>query len=175
MRCPTFVVFAGYLFAAGSARIAESQATTSSAAIGAVTITVNGRSHAGKFQSVEGIALISERTDGDRLSGRLTTPAAAEPTAARLPTGARPTTFVIVVSLSDPVGAFLAEERQCVTTGDRTARCLFDATLTTVGGTFVARGARLTALALPPAGQATGKATPPTVKATFVTQSLSKQ
>ncbi|HEY5063114.1 MAG TPA: hypothetical protein VII52_16360 [Gemmatimonadaceae bacterium] len=175
MRCPTFVVLAGYLLVAGSARMADAQATTRSAAIGAVTITVNGRSHAGKFQSVEGIALLAERPDVEHLSGRLGKPTADEPAAVRLPAVAKPTTFAIVVSMSDPVGVFIAEERQCLTTGDTTPRCLFDATLTIAGGTFVAHGARLTALVLPPAGQATGKATPPTVKATFVARSLSRQ
>jgi hypothetical protein len=48
-------VFGRYLVVAAPVRMAGAQAVTPSAAIGAVAITVNGRSHTGKFQSVEGI------------------------------------------------------------------------------------------------------------------------
>ena len=83
MRCPTFVVFGGCLVVAASVRMAGAQAVTPSVAIGAVAITVNGRSDTGKFQSVEGIALPAERSDGDHLSGRLGKPMSGGLTALR--------------------------------------------------------------------------------------------
>lgn len=173
MRCLTFVVLAGCLVVAGSVRVVGAQAATHPAAVGSVTITVEGRSYAGKYQSVEGISLLAERADViDKPTGRGLTAAPSR-------TDPKPITFAIGAAMSDPLGAFLMQRRSCVTSGDRSGPCLFDVTLTTAGGTFVARRAWITSLALPvahpPEAMATGKLPPATVRATFVAQSMSRQ
>lgn len=103
---PTFALLAGCVVAAGSVRLAGAQAAATSPAIGAVTVTVNGRSHAGRFQSVEGIALSAETADVAHIDGRIDKATLREPPVARVPSAAKPAAFSLVVSVSDPVAAF---------------------------------------------------------------------
>jgi hypothetical protein len=136
--------------------------TAGSRAAPTLTVTVAGVAHTAQLQSVAGLPTVRPAQEKGDLGAQGKPQAGGR--AAPVPTAPRPGSFTVVLLGSDPVASLLEDRYKCQAVGDR-SRCVFDATVTTLQGTFVARGGTITALQ-PSMG------TPATLKVTIATSSL---